>query len=67
MAIAYLRVSSISRGKGKSAVAAAAYRAGLKLKDHLDGLTKDYSSKSQEVVYHEIFFFFYAAEKHYEA
>ena len=67
MAIAYLRVSSISRGKGKSAVAAAAYRAGLKLKDHLDGLTKDYSSKSQEVVYHEIFLPPNAAEKHYEA
>lgn len=67
MAIAYLRVSSISRGKGKSAVAAAAYRAGLKLKDHLDGHTKDYSSKSQEVVYHEIFLPPSAAEKHHDA
>lgn len=67
MAIAYLRVCSISRGKGKSAVAAAAYRAGLKLKDQLDDHTKDYSSKSQEVVYHEIFLPPQAPEKHHDA
>ena len=67
MAIAYLRVSSISRGKGKSAVAAAAYRAGLKLKDQLDGHTKDYSSKAPEIVYHEIFLPPHAPEKHHDA
>lgn len=67
MTIAYLRVDSINRRKGKSAVAAAAYRAGLKLKDQLDGHTKDYSSKAPEVVYHEIFLPQRAPEKHYDA
>lgn len=37
MAIAYLRVGSIKRSKGQSAIAAAAYRSGQKLKDYLDG------------------------------
>lgn len=65
MAIAYLRVSSISRGKGKSAVAAAAYRSGKKLRDNADGKIKDYSHKAKEVVYHDIFLPPQAPEEHH--
>jgi len=45
MAIYHLSIKIISRGKGKSAVAAAAYRAGEKITNEYDGLIHDYTSK----------------------
>ena len=45
MAIYHLSIKVISRGKGKSAVAAAAYRAGEIIKNEYDGITHDYSKK----------------------
>lgn len=67
MAIAYLRVGSIKRSKGQSAVAAAAYRSGQKLKDHLDGQIKNYLAKAPEVVYHNIILPPQAPKKHKDA
>ena len=67
MAIAYLRVGSIKRSKGQSAVAAAAYRSGQKLKDHLDGQIKNYLAKAPEVVYHNIIFPPQAPKEHQKA
>jgi Ti-type conjugative transfer relaxase TraA len=46
MAIYRLSASNISRGKGKSAVAAAAYRAADKIIDQRQGFTFDYSNKN---------------------
>ena len=46
-------VQVISRGKGKSAVAAAAYRAGETITNDYDGITHDYTRKGG-VVYSEI-------------
>lgn len=54
MAIASLHVSVVSRGKGRSAVAAAAYRAGEQLYNAYEGQTYDYSRRSG-VVYAEVF------------
>ena len=45
MAIFHLSVKMISRGKGKSAVAAAAYRSGEKMTSDYDGITHDYTKK----------------------
>lgn len=45
MAIFHLSVKMISRGKGKSAVAAAAYRSGSKITSDYDGITHDYTRK----------------------
>jgi MobA/MobL family len=45
MAIYHLNAKVISRGKGKSATAAAAYRAAEKIYDERTGLTFDYSRK----------------------
>ena len=39
MAIYHCSIKVISRGKGKSAVAAAAYRAGEKITNEFDGMT----------------------------
>jgi len=46
MAIFHLSLKMTSRGKGKSAVAAAAYRAGMIITNEYDGVTHDYSRKS---------------------
>ena len=46
IAIYHLSIKITSRGKGKSAVAAAAYRAGEKITNEYDGKTHDYSRKS---------------------
>ena len=46
MAIYHLSIKIISRGKGKSAVAAVAYRAGEKIQNQFDGITHDYTKKS---------------------
>ena len=53
MAIFHLSIKIISRGKGKSAVAAAAYRAGENIKSEYDGITHDYTRKGG-VVHTEI-------------
>ncbi|MCL2502895.1 MAG: MobA/MobL family protein [Bacteroidales bacterium] len=45
MAIYHLSIKIISRGNGKSAVAAAAYRAGEKIKNEYDGIEHDYTKK----------------------
>jgi hypothetical protein len=45
MSIYHLEVSIISRGKGKSAVAAAAYRSGEKITNEYDGITHDFTKK----------------------
>ena len=53
MAIYHLHANIISRAKGRSAVAAAAYRAGEKIHNYSDGITHDYTRKSG-VVHTEI-------------
>ena len=53
MAIYHCSIKVISRGKGKSAVAAAAYRAGEKITNEFDGMTHDYTYKGG-VVHTEI-------------
>lgn len=45
MAIFHMNISVISRGKGRSAVGASAYRAGEKIENEYDGLTHDYTNK----------------------
>ena len=46
MAIYHCSVKTVSRSKGQSAVASAAYRSGEKLIDHTTGEVKDYTRKS---------------------
>ena len=53
MAIYHCSIKIISRGKGKSAVAAAAYRAGETISNEYDGITHDYTRKGG-VVHTEI-------------
>ena len=53
MAIYHCSIKTVSRSGGRSAVAAAAYRAGEKLKDERCGLLCDYSRK-QGVEHSEI-------------
>ena len=53
IAIYHLSIKIITRGKGRSAVASAAYRAGEKIKNERDGVTHDYIRKSG-VVHTEI-------------
>ena len=53
IAIYHWNVGIVSRGKGKSAVAAAAYRSGEKLTNEWDGITHDYTRKGG-VVHTEI-------------
>ena len=53
IAIYHCSIKIISRGKGKSAVAAAAYRSGEKLKSEYDGQSHDYTKKAG-VAYTEI-------------
>lgn len=45
MAIYHCSIKITSRGKGKSAVAAAAYRSGEKITNEYDGITHDYTRK----------------------
>ena len=45
MAIYHLCIKIISRGKGKSAVAASAYRSGEKIKNEYDGILHDFTRK----------------------
>lgn len=53
MAIYHMSIKNISRGKGKTAIATAAYRAGTILTDNETGITHNYAKKS-EVIYTEI-------------
>jgi len=53
MAIYHCSIKIISRGKGKSAVAAAAYRSGERITNERDGVTHDYSRK-RGILYSEI-------------
>jgi len=53
VAIFHMSLKIVSRGKGKSAVAAAAYRAGTCITNEYDGLTHDYSHK-RGIVHTEI-------------
>lgn len=55
MSIFFLKATNISRGKGKSAVATAAYQSGKKLYNELDGITHDCSYKRTEVLYHKLY------------
>lgn len=50
----HFSVNIISRGKGKSAVASAAYISGEKIKNEWDGITHDYTKK-QGVISKEIY------------
>ena len=45
MGIYHLSIKIISRGKGKSAVAASAYRSGEKIKNEYDGVVHDFTRK----------------------
>ena len=53
MAICHISISVISRGKGKTAVSAAAYRAGEEIKSDYDGRKHSYLRKSG-IVHKEI-------------
>ena len=53
IAIYHWNIGIVSRGKGKSAVAAAAYRSGERLTNEWDGMTHDYTRKGG-VVHTEI-------------
>lgn len=53
MAIYHLTANVISRGRGHSAVAAAAYRSGARLRDHRYGITQGYANKT-DVAHAEI-------------
>ncbi|HEV2145716.1 TPA: MobA/MobL family protein, partial [Streptococcus pneumoniae] len=46
----HFSVNIISRGKGKSAVASAAYISGEKIKNEWDGVTHDYTRKEKILV-----------------
>ena len=59
IAICHIPIKIIQRSKGKSAVAAAAYRSGTKLTNEWDGLTHDYTHKGG-VVHAEIMLPVYA-------
>ena len=63
MAIFHSHIQIISRGKGKSAVAAAAYRAGALIKNEYNGITHDYTRKGG-VVYTEILLPSHAPEEY---
>ncbi len=53
IAIYHCNISIVSRGKGKSAVGAAAYRSGEKITNEWDGMTHDYTRK-RGVIHTEI-------------
>ena len=54
MAVFFVESSFISRGKGQSAVAAAAYRHATQMKSALYGRTNNYSTKRNELIHSEI-------------
>jgi hypothetical protein len=54
MAIFHLSAKVISRGKAQSAIAAAAYRSGDRLRDEQDGTQKYYASRDERIVFTDI-------------
>jgi hypothetical protein len=50
LAIYHLHVSIVSRSKGRSSVAAAAYRSAEKLKSEKDGITHDYTPQKSDLL-----------------
>ena len=54
MPIFYLNISSLSRGAGRRATAAAAYRAGERIRDHRSGTLYNFSRR-RDVLHTEIF------------
>ena len=62
MALYHFNVTQVSRGKGQSAVASAAYRSGEKLNDDYYGTIQDYTKKGG-VLYTEILLPPYAPER----
>lgn len=54
MAIFHLTTKIISRGKGQSAIAAAAYRSGEKLCDEQTGEQKHYRAREERILYTDI-------------
>ena len=65
IAIYHLSIKIISRGKGKSAVAAAAYRSGEKITNAYDGMIHDYSKKGG-VTHTEILLPDYAPKEYFD-
>ena len=69
MAIYHLCIKIISRGKGKSAVAASAYRSGEKIKNEYDGVVHDFTRKGgiahTEILLHKMHHRNFQAEEHY--
>jgi len=55
MAIYHLTAKVISRGKGQSIVAAAAYRSGERLTDERDGTVKEYKARNERILFEGIF------------
>lgn len=55
MAIFHLSAKPISRGKGQSVIAAAAYRSGQRLTDERDGSVKHYKAREERIVFEGIF------------
>lgn len=55
MAIYHLTAKVISRGKGQSVVAAAAYRSGERLTDERDGTVKEYKARNERILFEGIF------------
>jgi ATP-dependent exoDNAse (exonuclease V) alpha subunit len=54
VAIFHFSAKVISRGKGQSAIAAAAYRSGDRLRDEQDGSLKSYKSRDERIVFTDI-------------
>src|SRR5215475_11743427 len=54
MAIFYLQISSLSRGAGRRATAAAAYRAGERIRDERSGQLHNFSGR-RDVLHTEVF------------
>src|SRR5271163_4208981 len=54
MAIFHLNAKVISRGKGQSAIAAAAYRSGERLRDEQAGEQKFYTARAERILFTDI-------------
>ena len=65
MALYHFHVDQIKRSSGRSAVAAAAYRAGEKLLNEWDGMTHDYTAKGG-VIHTEIMLLVHAPPEYGE-
>src|SRR5271166_3548267 len=54
MAIFHLTAKVISRGKGQSAIASAAYRSGERLRDEQAGEQKFYTARAERILFTDI-------------